>query len=625
MADVGSLAAQAVAQHLGIPVVFTLAPDPHAVLHALDMTGALDRSNFGAADEQEHYWFRARLVHRLAADAEHVVLFPRQELRHELRELLGIDVTSEPQRYTVVPEGIDLAVSEAASEDVAQRAAVAAVHHLEELVEGLSPERHGLPLVISVGRLHRVKGMATVVEAWATDPGLRDRCNLVIVGGDLDRPSPDEHGQLQRIAAVLASTPGAASGLVLAGHRPNDVVARWLAAAHAGLGSLIAPGGVYVCGSLKEEFGLAILEAMAAGLPVVAPAGGGPATYVEDGVTGVLVDTRSAKAVERRHGRCSRPRPRSRTSPAGRAARAGPVHRAGNGTGAHPGVRHGRHWRPAATLMTLLVISPDYASHVLPLATLATAWRDAGSGVVVATGPATAGVVASFGFERADLRLGRGSNPGVIRAEQQPVGEDSNLRAFFAATRRGMVDTLRYQADARRDDLLWEPAATARAVLRVVDRVRPDHVLVDHLAFSATLAMRAGGVPYGDVVLGHPSALPVGDEVYGYPTTWPRAFHPDQQALADLHRRCVEVREAFTATWNEALAVLNPASSPVPDAFAAHGDVLLFNYPAELHPADRTTLLPPHVFLGSAVRGRARGTTMWPSGSTPTIPDLWCT
>ena len=28
--------------------------------------------------------------------------------------------------------------------------------------------------------------------------------------------------------------------------------------------------------------------------------------------------------------------------------------------------------------MTLLVISPDYASHLFPLATLATAWRDAG-------------------------------------------------------------------------------------------------------------------------------------------------------------------------------------------------------------------------------------------------------
>jgi len=48
---------------------------------------------------------------------------------------------------------------------------------------------------------------------------------------------------------------------------------------------------VYVCASLKEEFGLAILEAMATGLLVVAPDSGGPATYVDDGVTGFLTET----------------------------------------------------------------------------------------------------------------------------------------------------------------------------------------------------------------------------------------------------------------------------------------------------------------------------------------------
>ena len=72
--------------------------------------------------------------------------------------------------------------------------------------------------------------------------------------------------------------------------------------------------------------------------------------------------------------------------------------------------------------MTLLVISPDYASHLYPLATLATAWRDAGERVVVATGTATDALVTAFGYEREHLQLGRGSNPGVIRAEEQPAG-----------------------------------------------------------------------------------------------------------------------------------------------------------------------------------------------------------
>lgn len=252
--------------------------------------------------------------------------------------------------------------------------------------------------------------------------------------------------------------------------------------------------------------------------------------------------------------------------------------------------------------MTVLVISPDYASHLLPLATLATAWQESGERVVVATGPATDTVVTEFGFERVDLRLGRGSNPGVIRAEDQPRGEDEALRGFFAATRVGAVETLAFQSRARLDDLLWAPLDVARAVHRVVDRVRPDHVLVDHLAFSARLALLAAGVPHADVVLGHPSALVVGDEVYGYPPAWPRRVRPDAEALAGLRRLCEQVRNRFTADWNAALTALDPGATASADAFAERGDLLLLNYPSALHPPERTRLLGEHAFLGSAVR-----------------------
>lgn len=223
--------------------------------------------------------------------------------------------------------------------------------------------------------------------------------------------------------------------------------------------------------------------------------------------------------------------------------------------------------------MTLLVISPDYASHLYPMATLATAWRAAGERVVVATGPATDSIVGGFGFERENLQLGRGSNPGVIKAEDQPPGEDDALRGFFDATRRGAVETLAFQAGARGDDLLWNPVGVAREVHRVVDLVRPDDVIVDHLAFGARLALVAAGVRHADVVLGHPSAVVVGDEVYGYPPAWPRRFRPDPDALASLHRLCVGVRDSFTAQWNDALAVLDPGARASADAFAETGDV----------------------------------------------------
>ncbi|MBM7503177.1 nucleotide disphospho-sugar-binding domain-containing protein [Agromyces aurantiacus] len=252
--------------------------------------------------------------------------------------------------------------------------------------------------------------------------------------------------------------------------------------------------------------------------------------------------------------------------------------------------------------MTLLVISPDYASHLLPLATLATAWRDRGERVVVASGPATAGIVDAFGLERRELRLGRGSNPGVIRAEDQPVDEGASLRGFFAATREGAVPTLRYQAAERLTDLMWEPVQSARATQRIVEEVRPDEVLVDHLAFNARLGLATAGVPYGDVVLGHPSALPVGDEVYGLPPEWPSAVRPDPDELADLRALCERVSNRFADEWNRAARELDPAFPTTADAFAEHGPLVLYNSPSELADPARGPLLPPHRFLGSALR-----------------------
>lgn len=252
--------------------------------------------------------------------------------------------------------------------------------------------------------------------------------------------------------------------------------------------------------------------------------------------------------------------------------------------------------------MTLLIISPDYASHLLPLATLGTAWRGAGERVVVATGEATRSIVDGFGFEHIALRLGRGSNAGTIRAEEQAPDEGESLRGFFAATRRGMVPTLAYQARERLTDLLWDPAGVADRLRAILDEVRPDAIVVDHLAFTARVALRALRVPYGDVVLGHPSALTVPGEVYGFPPAWPAAFSPDPEELAALRELCEEVRDSFTAEWNAALTALDPTAPHSTDAFAETGDVLLLNYPGELHDPARTGRLPPHAFLGSAVR-----------------------
>ncbi len=317
MADVGSLAASRIARRQRLSTVFTLAPDPHAIIADLERIGELDRTSFGPADAAGALWFRSRLVRYLAGTARQVVLFPRPELAARLRDLLAIDIAAEPERYHVVPEGIDpepvrtarrdvgpfgqpaVPLDRASAADATPRAAAGRQDHgppailgeLQAAVARLGAARHGLPLVVSVGRLAEVKGMARLVEAFAGDATLRRRANLVIVGGDLDDPTPEERAEIDRIESVVARHPEMAEGLVMLGHRPHDDVLRVLAAAEAGLWPEIAPGGAYACASRKEEFGLAIIEALATGLPVVAPRAGGPASYVEDGLTGVLVDT----------------------------------------------------------------------------------------------------------------------------------------------------------------------------------------------------------------------------------------------------------------------------------------------------------------------------------------------
>ena len=245
MSDVGSLAAARFARRQGLPTIFTLAPDPHALIADMERSGELDRTTFGEADGRDALWFRARLVRHLADAAAQVALFPRPDVATRLRDLLGIDVSANPGRYHVIPEGIDPQPVRTARAEISRiwdRPAPITMA-LADGIRALGPERRGLPMVASVGRLAEVKGMARIVEAFAADPGLRLRANLVIVGGDLAHPTAGERAEIDRIEAALAACPEMADALVLLGHRPHDDVLRVLAAAEAGLSPWVAPGG----------------------------------------------------------------------------------------------------------------------------------------------------------------------------------------------------------------------------------------------------------------------------------------------------------------------------------------------------------------------------------------------
>ena len=79
---------------------------------------------------------------------------------------------------------------------------------------------------------------------------------------------------------------------------------------------------------------------------------------------------------------------------------------------------------------------------------------------------------------------------GIVEAV--PYREGGHLERFFDATRQGMLPTLRYQAEARRHDLLWRPRRVTERLREILLEERPDVVLSDQISFGATVALLSG-------------------------------------------------------------------------------------------------------------------------------------
>ncbi|HEX2112350.1 MAG TPA: glycosyltransferase [Gaiellaceae bacterium] len=151
-------------------------------------------------------------------------------------------------------------------------------------------QRLGIPdgraVVGIVGRLQPWKGQDRVIEAVAL---LRRRGHDVhglVVGGDAHRLAPDYGRSLLRLAQKL----GVRDEIEFAGHVEDPA-------------PYLAVMDVLVNASIGEPFGIVLLEAMAAGVPVVAVDAGGPVEIVEAGRSGLLIasgtPTEIADAVER--------------------------------------------------------------------------------------------------------------------------------------------------------------------------------------------------------------------------------------------------------------------------------------------------------------------------------------
>ena len=164
----------------------------------------------------------------------------------EAENLVRLGVPSD--RIRIIPNGVDL-----------------------KEFAGLPPRRPNgdTTELLFVGRCYpRQKGLEYLVKAL---PFLRSResIRLTIVGEDWGGVA-----MLQSLARAL----GVERQIAFRGALPRDEVIQAYASAD-----------IFVLPSLFEPFGIVLLEAMAAGLPVVASAVGGIVDVVADGKTGLLV------------------------------------------------------------------------------------------------------------------------------------------------------------------------------------------------------------------------------------------------------------------------------------------------------------------------------------------------
>lgn len=163
----------------------------------------------------------------------------------------------EDERIAVIPNGVS-------GEFVAARSGSSLAARLST-----TPLR-----LVSVGRLAHQKGVDILIRAVAvaTARGLDVRCT--VIGGEYH----SEPGLMTTLVG-LAATLEVADRINFNGHETTAAIVDELASS-----------AIYLQLSRYESQGLAVLEAMASGLPVIATRLPAIAEYLEDGVNGLLVD-----------------------------------------------------------------------------------------------------------------------------------------------------------------------------------------------------------------------------------------------------------------------------------------------------------------------------------------------
>lgn len=154
------------------------------------------------------------------------------------------------------------------------------------------PMWKGKRVILSINRFERKKDIALAIKAFAQLPvGSREGVRLVIAGGYDNRVSENVgyHKELVALAESLGLRNATTKTIVTALNVADDVEVLFLLSVPNALKEmLLRCASLLVYTPSNEHFGIVPLEAMLAGVPVLAANTGGPTETVVEGVTGWL-------------------------------------------------------------------------------------------------------------------------------------------------------------------------------------------------------------------------------------------------------------------------------------------------------------------------------------------------
>jgi len=267
-ADAGYVGRQ-VAAVLGCPFAFTGHSLGRVKRQRLVEGGA------DADDIERRYNLAARVeAEELSLDAASIVC---TSTRQEVEEQYAMYDQYAEERMKVIPPGVDLSRFDGKGDPGVMASVDGKIRRFLR-----DPSR---PAVLAIARADERKNLAGLVRAFGGNEWLREHANLVVIGGNRDTLSqlpPGGRKVWNELLRLIDDFDLYGICAVPKQHESPEVAGfyRWAS----------DRGGVFVNPAFTEPFGLTLLEASAAGLPLVATNDGGPRDILANCENGELVD-----------------------------------------------------------------------------------------------------------------------------------------------------------------------------------------------------------------------------------------------------------------------------------------------------------------------------------------------